>query len=111
LNWLIPRNLRKRRLLRHSDLYRGFESTPLRHAVWTAEKLRCTLPRKARNTPIFRDTCPTKWTGENALPAAKAVTVLAFLWRAHSQSGFKEGVRIVNNSAMARMGIRVFSQE
>jgi len=30
LNWLIPCNLRKRRLLRRSDLYRGFESTPLR---------------------------------------------------------------------------------
>jgi hypothetical protein len=28
LNQLIPRNLRKRRLLRHSDLYRGFESSP-----------------------------------------------------------------------------------
>jgi hypothetical protein len=33
LNWLIPRNLRKRPLLQVSDLYRGFESFPLRHAV------------------------------------------------------------------------------
>jgi len=30
---LIPCNLRKRRLLCHSDLYRGFESASLRHAV------------------------------------------------------------------------------
>jgi hypothetical protein len=33
LKLLIPRNLRKRRLLQVSDLYRGFESFPLRHAV------------------------------------------------------------------------------
>jgi hypothetical protein len=49
LNQSIPRNLRKRRLLRQSDLYRGFESTPLRHAVWVAEKSGCLLSKIAGN--------------------------------------------------------------
>jgi hypothetical protein len=32
-----------------SIAYRGFESTPLRHAVWTAEKVGCVLAKIARN--------------------------------------------------------------
>jgi hypothetical protein len=52
---LIMRNLRKRRLLRHSDLYRGFESISLRHAVCSAEKFRCYSLRSTLNMPVFRD--------------------------------------------------------
>jgi hypothetical protein len=50
LNQLVPRKLRERRLLRHSDLYRGSNpSLSLRHAVWTAEK-RGSIPLEiARN--------------------------------------------------------------
>ena len=51
VNWLIPRNLRKRRLLQVSDLYRGFESFPLRHAVCTAEKV-------GPSTSEIRENCP-----------------------------------------------------
>jgi len=51
LKLLIPRNLPKRRLLQVSDLYRGFESFLLRHAVWTAEKV-------GSSTSEIRDNCP-----------------------------------------------------
>jgi hypothetical protein len=42
---LSPCNLRERRLLCHSDLYRRFEFLPLRQTVWVAEKSGC-VPRK-----------------------------------------------------------------
>jgi len=35
----------------------------------------------------------TTWTGENGLLSSEGVTILAFLWRAHAQSGLKEGIR------------------
>jgi hypothetical protein len=53
LNSLIPCNLRKRRLLRHSDLYRGFESLSLRHAVWDAEKVGSSTSEIRENCPYF----------------------------------------------------------
>jgi hypothetical protein len=67
LNQLIPRNLRKRRLLRHSDLYRGFESHSLRHAVLTAENPCLYFPQNARTMPIFRDNSSANRTAENGL--------------------------------------------
>jgi hypothetical protein len=93
VNWLIPCKLRKRRLLQASDLYRGFESLSLRHAVWTAEKV-LPLPPEIRETcPFFAILACQSGLERTHCLAAKAVTVLAFLWRAHSQSGFKEGIR------------------
>jgi hypothetical protein len=41
----------------------------------------------------FRNIVFTKRTAENGLPDTEGSTVLAFLWRAHAQSGFKEGIR------------------
>src|SRR4029077_967492 len=46
---LIPCNLRERRLLRHPDLYREFESLSLRHTVWVAEKSGCITARIVEN--------------------------------------------------------------
>jgi hypothetical protein len=43
---LVPCNLRTRRALQLSDLYRGFEFLSLRHAVWVAEKPGC-IPLKS----------------------------------------------------------------
>ena len=74
-------------------LYRGFESIPLRHAVWTAEKFRRPLLRNTRTVPDFRDISSRTWTGENALLGSEGDTVLVSLWRLHAQSGFREGLR------------------
>jgi hypothetical protein len=43
--------------------------------------------------PIFRDYSQTNRTAENGLFGSEAVTVPAFLWRAHVQSGFEGGIR------------------
>jgi hypothetical protein len=53
------------------ELYRGFESFPLRHAVWTAEKLPRRLPQNMRNMPVFRDNSQTNRTAENGLLGIK----------------------------------------
>jgi hypothetical protein len=55
---LIPCNLRKYRLLQVSDLYRGFESRPLRHAVCDAEKTGLHSPENRRKSPQFRNFGP-----------------------------------------------------
>jgi hypothetical protein len=51
--------------------YRGFESTSLRHAVWSAENFCFYFPQNARNMPVFRDSFSTKRTGENGLLCIK----------------------------------------
>src|ERR1039458_1551785 len=43
------------------------ESFPLRHAVWSAEKVRLHFPRNTRNMPVVRDSSSTNRTGENGL--------------------------------------------
>ncbi len=43
--------------------------------------------------PVFRDYSLTNRTSENGLFRIEWVGVPAFLWRAHAQSGFKEGIR------------------
>jgi hypothetical protein len=93
LKQLIPRNLRKCRLLSHSDLYRRFESFPLRQQVLTAEKSRRLFPRNTRKMPIFRDSSSANRTAEKGPLDGDGGIFLAFLWRAHARSGFEEGIR------------------
>ncbi len=50
-----------------SKLHRGFEFTPLRHAVWSAEIFRRYFPRIPRKMPIFRDYSAAHQTAENRL--------------------------------------------
>ncbi len=45
--------------------------------------------RNTRIMPVFRDYWQTNRTAENGLLGSKGATVLAFLWRAHAQSGFQ----------------------
>ena len=78
LKLLIPCNLRTRRLLQVSDLYRGFECLPLRHAVWTAEKFHRPFPRNMRKMPVFRDYSLINRTGENGLSDSKEAFLLGF---------------------------------
>jgi hypothetical protein len=73
--------------------YRGFESTSLRQQVLTTEKFRRPIPRNTRNMPSFRNSFSINRTAENGLLGGEGDFVPAFLWRANSQSGFKEGVR------------------
>src|ERR1017187_4632393 len=49
--------------------------------------------RNTRIMPVFRDYSLTNRTSENGLLRIEWVSVPAFLWRAHAQSGFKEGTR------------------
>jgi hypothetical protein len=93
LKLLIPCNLRTRRLLQVSDLYRGFEFTPLRHAVSTAEKLPRRLPRNMRKMPIFHDNFAANRTAENGLPDSEGGNYHGFLRRAHAKSGFSEAIK------------------
>jgi hypothetical protein len=74
-----------------AKLYRGFESFPLRHAVWAAEKCRATFPRNMRNMPIVRDSSHINWTPENGLLSSNAVSIMAFLRK--GASGFKDSIR------------------
>ena len=53
MNLLIQCNLRKRRLLHVSDLYRGFEFIPLRYPFLTAEKFRRPVPELCETRPVF----------------------------------------------------------
>lgn len=93
LKLLIPRNLRKRRLLQVSDLYRGFESFPLRHVVWTAEKIRTTFRRNTRNMPIFRDYLQTNRTVENGLLGSESAFCPGFSLGGACAVRFREGLR------------------
>ena len=43
--------------------------------------------------PIFRDSSSTNRTAENGLLGGEGDFVPAFLWRANSQSDFKQGIR------------------
>jgi hypothetical protein len=47
----VSHNCVTRRRLWLANMYWEFESTPLRHTVWTAEKLRRIALRIARNRP------------------------------------------------------------
>src|SRR5450756_1709723 len=89
LNQLIPRNLRKRRLLRHSDLYRGFESLSLRQTVLIAERIRraeAEISQNCRNSAslAFR-TGQERMTGRSL----RRPTSSPFLRRRDQQSGFQ----------------------
>jgi hypothetical protein len=72
--------------------YRGFESTPLRHTVWTAEKLRQIALRIARNRPIPRFAASNR-TRESDRRNAVGQPWRVFLWTSETQSGFSEEVR------------------
>ena len=61
------RNLRTRRVLRLSELYRRFECLSLRHAVYTAENSHPYFVGNARILPIFIDFRQMNRTGENGL--------------------------------------------
>jgi hypothetical protein len=84
---LIPCNLRTRRLLGHSDLYRGFESTHLRHAVWTTENPSC-IPQIIAGKPVFSYLSLANRAGENLALYFAGMLSCLFLWRALWQSGF-----------------------
>jgi hypothetical protein len=79
--------------VRGSKLYRRFESRSLRHAVWTAENSRLLFPRIPQKMPVFRDFSSLKWTAENGLLGIKRVSIPAFLWTPHRQSGFADILR------------------
>jgi hypothetical protein len=64
----------------------------LRQQVLAAEKFRRSLPRNPQNMPSFRNIVFPNRTAENGLPATEGGTVLAFLWRAHAQSGFNDHI-------------------
>jgi hypothetical protein len=51
------------------------------------------LRRNARIMPIFRDYSQANRTAENGLLGIECGTVLAFLRKAHAQSGFEEDMR------------------
>jgi hypothetical protein len=51
------------------------------------------LRRNTRIMPVFRDYSETNRTAENGLLDREGVTAIAFLGRAHAQSGFKQGIR------------------
>jgi hypothetical protein len=91
LNRLIPRNLRKRRLLHLSDLYRGFESFFLRHASLICREFPLALRRNTRIMPVFRNISSSNRTAENGLLVGEGGTIPAFLQKARAQSGFTEG--------------------
>src|SRR5205807_2383635 len=49
--------------------------------------------RNTRKLPVFRDIRKQTGLERTDCSTAKAVTVSAFLWKAHAQSGFKHGIR------------------
>ena len=68
------------------------ESLPLRHAVWTAEKAGSSTSEIRENCPYFAIVPGQTGLQRTHCSAAKAVTVPAFLRKAHVQSGFKAGI-------------------
>jgi hypothetical protein len=80
LKLLIPCNLRTRRLLQVSDLYQGFESFPLRHAVCTAEK-GGSSSREIRENCAFRDYSQKTGQQRTDRPTAKGALPWLFSGR------------------------------
>jgi hypothetical protein len=64
--------------------------------------------RNTRKVPVFRDYSETNRIAENGLLDSEGAIAIAFLRRAHAQSGFKHGARAKvmrsegRNSAVAR---------
>jgi hypothetical protein len=76
-----------------TKLYRGFESLPLRHAVWTAEKFRSLYAE-------IRETCAyfAIVSGQTGLQGTDRFVIecaagVGFLRKAQAQSGFAESLR------------------
>ena len=75
-----------------AKLYRGFESTSLRHAVWSAEKLGYVDLKIAEIAAILQMLRSNR-TGESVLPYSPVKLSRLFLWRAHWQSRFNDSIR------------------
>ncbi len=73
--------------------YRGFESLSLRHAVWIAEISYLYSPQNTQNMPVFAIIPRQTGLQRTDYPLVNAVAELAFLWRAHGQSGFTKQSR------------------
>jgi hypothetical protein len=89
---LVPCNLRTRRALQLSDLYRGFEFLSLRHAVWGAEKSVWIAPEMEEMGAI-----PQLWlsnrTGESVALESSGELSQLFLRRGYAQSGSNDCIR------------------
>jgi hypothetical protein len=75
--------------LQRKNLYRRFESSPLRHAVWTARISRPHFLQNPRIMPIFRSFSPRKRTTENGLLGSGTHSSSVFLWSSDEQSGLQ----------------------
>jgi len=87
-----------------AKLYRGFESTSLRHAVCTAEKFSSLCAEIREQCPYFAIIPRQTGLRRTDSSASNAVVAQAFLWRAHARSGFK--VRVRRRQCDQRPGIR-----
>ena len=100
---LILCNLRKRRPLRHSNLYRRFEFLSLRHAVCVVEKAG-QIPLRG-NRRDFAILLPETGPEKVARCAPQAAEEAVFSWRAVAQSGF-ERLHQAKGNAITRPMIR-----
>jgi hypothetical protein len=81
------------KILRVPKLYRGFESLPLRHAVWDAAKIGCIPLKITGNRRNSAALAPQTGPEKMSRRTPKLGFVALFLWRTHGQSAFNESIR------------------
>lgn len=79
----------------HHDLREmaKIESHSLRQQVLSTEKIRRPFPQNARNMPVFRIFVRQHGLERTDCSGSNSANVLAYLWMANAQSGFKDRIR------------------